>query len=347
MQKINKDYTEEIEQIAEILNLGTPKLIGQDYVMLCPFHEETDGSWYVNREGYHYCHGAECHVGKKMHLNTLVDNLRGNIVQEEIQNIKVHKVRTYIDGTSYKEKPSDEDFKNIVSKIETDYIKNYSIYDLAYYIVNGHTIAPAGIRSQKEWKEQQVVMLDFDNKGDINFAREEVLDYAKKIKLEPTLAYYTFRHLQGEEQKNKFRLVYCFTEPITDKRKMQYIIKYLHSRFKQFKPDPECTNLDRKFLGTNNQDIWSSDYLYKPSDRYTEEQLDAVEQIIAPYKKQYQKSKNIKGITSITAKELLSKELPQPTVIVDKLLYQGFSILGGAPKVRKKLVMLRPMSISS
>lgn len=50
-----------------------------------------------------------------------------------------------------------------------------------------------------------------------------------------------------------------------------------------------------------------------------------------------------KSIKSINAKDLLSMNLKKPYVVIEDMLYQGFTILAGSPKIRKKLVMLRFM----
>ncbi len=50
-----------------------------------------------------------------------------------------------------------------------------------------------------------------------------------------------------------------------------------------------------------------------------------------------------KAIKSINAKELLSMDLKKPYIVVENMLYQGFTILAGPPKIRKKLVMPRLM----
>lgn len=50
-----------------------------------------------------------------------------------------------------------------------------------------------------------------------------------------------------------------------------------------------------------------------------------------------------KSIKSINAKDLLSMDLKKPYVVIENMLYQGFTILAGPPKIRKKLVMPRLM----
>ena len=50
-----------------------------------------------------------------------------------------------------------------------------------------------------------------------------------------------------------------------------------------------------------------------------------------------------KIIKSINAKDLLSMDLKKPYVVIEDMLYQGFTILAGPPKIRKKLVMFRFM----
>ena len=41
-----------------------------------------------------------------------------------------------------------------------------------------------------------------------------------------------------------------------------------------------------------------------------------------------------KIIKSINAKDLLSMELKKPYIVVENMLYQGFTILAGPPKIR-------------
>ena len=50
-----------------------------------------------------------------------------------------------------------------------------------------------------------------------------------------------------------------------------------------------------------------------------------------------------KSISSITAKDLLSMDLKKPYVVVEDMLYQGFTVFVGPPKIRKKLAMFRFM----
>lgn len=50
-----------------------------------------------------------------------------------------------------------------------------------------------------------------------------------------------------------------------------------------------------------------------------------------------------KEIQSINAKDLLSKDLKDPYIVIENMLYQGFTILAGPPKIREKLVMPRFM----
>lgn len=328
--KQKQDFTDKIKKISDILELGIPKISNKNLQMLCPFHEEYNASFGINIDkGIYHCFAC----AESGHINTLSDNLRGHIVPQKIKNISHYKVKTYIDNVSYNSKPNREEFGKITNRVR-DYSQNfkeYNINELAYYLLHGHTVAPAGIKNQEEWKEQQLVMIDFDNKDETNFTREQVLEFAERINLIPTFCYYTFNHLNNELQKNKFRFVYCFTEPIRDKKKMESIIRYIHNRFKEFKPDLSCIDISKKFMGTNNEDIYGSDCIYKPSNRFTEEQLEEVETIIGIMKSKQQKRK----YKSITVKELMQKNLPNPRIIVEKTLYQGVTILAGCPKKGK------------
>jgi len=334
----NLNYKEKIQKIAETLDLGIPIKTGTKLKMFCPFHEESDGSFFVDIEnGTYKCFGEKCRVGKGVHLTTLADNLFGHIVQEKVENISKYKIKTYIDNVSYQNKPEKNELGKITNRIKdfSENFREYEICELAYALINGHTVAPAGIKSQEEWAEQQLVMLDFDNKEETNFTREEVLEYAETINLIPTFSYYTFNHLKTAPSKNKFRFVYCFTEPIRDKKRMECIIKYLHIRFKDFNPDLSCEDIAKKFIGTNNQDIWSSNYLYKPSDRFTEEQLNKIKLL---FNIQEEQKHNIIEYRSVS--DLLNTELPPLNIVVDDLLHQGITIMAGSPKVGKSWASL-------
>ncbi|MBQ9298114.1 MAG: AAA family ATPase [Clostridia bacterium] len=326
------NYTKQINKIAEILDLGATKKSNENLQMLCPFHSESNPSFGINfKTGAYNCFSC----GTSGHINNLSNCLNGNIIANEVENILQYKIKTLIDGIGYKEKPSSKEFENIINRIDIqENFREYSIKDIISLIVNGHMIVPAGIRKNTHWKEQQIIMLDFDNK-ETNFTREEILEYASSIDLLPTFSYYTFSHLTNKDKKEKFRLVYCFEEPITDQNQIKCIINYLFHKFKSFRPDPQCKNLSSKFLGTNNNSIELYNLLYKPYNRYTEEQLKQLDLLF-----QNEEQLKIKKINYASINDLLKTKLPPLNIIVDNLLYQGLSIMAGSPKVGKSWACL-------
>lgn len=336
--KIKKDFKNEISAIAEILDLGKTFSSNENLQMLCPFHEENKESFGIHtHEGGYNCFACGGHG----YISNLSNHLRGHIIPHYEENILEYKIKTFIDGFGYKEKPKDKIGK-IVNNIEDMNVNftDYTIHDLVALIVNGHSISPSGVKKDEDWKQQQIVMLDFDNKN-TDFTREQILEYSKEISLVPTFSYYTFSHLKGEEPKEKFRFVYCFSKPITNKKQMYHILDNLFCQFKKYEPDPQCKNLARVFVGTNNTNVELSNYLYEPNTRFTEQQLNEIDSLFNNNKKDDLISAN--GIISITAKELIEKDLEPLNVVVENMLCAGFSILAGAPKVRKKLVLFRLM----
>lgn len=318
----------QILEIAEILELGSPKESNGNLQMLCPFHLESKESFGIDfNTGA--CHCFAC--GEKSHILNLANALKGQIIPIKLEDVSKYKVKTLIDGIGYTEKPKDK-INEIIERIDiSENFKEYSIYDLIFHIIKGHTIVPSGKRTEKEWAEQQIVMLDFDNK-ETHFTRDEVFNYSKEINLQPTFCYYTFSNTCT---KPKFRFVYCFESPIQDKSVMQQVINELFRKFKFFNPDLQCKHLASKFLGTNNPDVVLTDTIYRVNNRFTKEQLDSIDLLFNHTEK---KSNN--KINSISVKSLLETQLPPLNIIIENMLTQGLTILASSPKVGKSWACL-------
>ena len=150
-----------------------------------------------------------------------------------------------------------------------------TIPKLVEAIQQGKTISPAIMKGTKEkdFEEQQVFMVDIDNKKeDIPFLTvEDSLDICKKNDLNPALYYYTFSHT---EKIPKYRLVFILDEVIRDTNIRLMIIQSLIALFKQ--ADISCTNADRLFFGTNKKAV-----VYDLEARITVDNvLNSVEKIV-------------------------------------------------------------------
>lgn len=275
MSKQN-NYEDKIRAFAEVLGLGSPNPSGDSLKMCCPFHDDEHPSFGINiSEGMYNCFACKT----SGHFSRLAQDLRGHISPEYIEDIEGFKILTKIDTLGrYEEKPSDKDIARIKSNLRYGNISRVTIEDFISFLLRGCSVCPSGANSNKEWQQQQCVMLDFDNK-DSNFTMEEVLDYASTINKTPTFAYHTFSHT---EEKPKFRFVYCFKEPITEKEQIQAIIIKLLKLFKEYAPDMACKDLSRLFLGTNKGnvgDIFTSNFIYTGT-RFSMAQLEEVQSII-------------------------------------------------------------------
>lgn len=268
------NYSEQIKKVGKVLELGEPKVSKENLNMLCPFHKEDNPSFGINTEtGAYNCFACK----SSGHFNRLDQDLRGSIIGEEIENIDTFEIFTKVDiQKSFPKKPNKQDMAHIRTRLLYTQMLKFQIQDYITLILRGHTVSPSGANSDKEWESQQCFMLDFDNKS-TNFTMEEVLDYASTIYKTPTFAYYTF---SNTKKKPKFRFVYCFKEPITNKEQMQAIITKLLKQFKDYAPDMACNDLCRLFLGTNEYDgVFTSKFIYSGT-RFNEQQLEEVGTII-------------------------------------------------------------------
>ena len=117
-------------------------------------------------------------------------------------------------------------------------------------IVRGHTISPAILIngcSAKNWLEQQLFMVDIDNKNKGNILSvDKAIEICEKNNILPAFYYYTFNH---NENIPKYRLCFITKNIITDISERDIITNILYSLFSQ--SDKSGTNADRIFLGTN------------------------------------------------------------------------------------------------
>lgn len=261
---------QKILKISEILELGEPKVSGNDLMMCCPFHKENNPSFGINIEtGLYNCFAC----GAKGHISKIAKNLREHILGEKIDHIEKFKVSSKIDTVSFSKKPSGAEAGGIKNRLVNTSLNKYTIRELLEYLTTGHTISLSGAKKNIEWQGQQVVMIDLDNEYSSTFA--EILDYAKSVGLEPTFAYQTY---SSTENVCRCRLAYVLTEPITDKQRYASIYDMLVKNFQDYCIDKSCKDLCRLFYGTMNKDFYIGNLLY--STRFSVKQLNEVDKII-------------------------------------------------------------------
>ena len=191
-----------------------------------------------------------------------VEKIREPTIKEKakkinvVQGNKAEKIICYFDNMCYKSKP-----KNEVALIKNRIVNNnFTIYqnvkEIAIEILKGKTCIPSAIKgnADKNWRRQQVFLLDFDNKYDdidLNESSEkyvtegQILEYCKSIKLLPSIIYNTFSHT---EEQHKFRLVFIFEKEITDIEIAKKVQMLLLEKFKSFNPDTSKKNLSDMYL---------------------------------------------------------------------------------------------------
>lgn len=118
------------------------------------------------------------------------------------------KIKCMLDRRTFTRKPNGMESGGIQNRLSQAEIE---IEELANLLSNGATFKPAlldGTKS-KDWLSQQIFALDFDEGSPINVE----LARCKELNINPVFGYKTFSYT---EYKEKFRLVFCNDEVITD-----------------------------------------------------------------------------------------------------------------------------------
>lgn len=192
-----------------------------------------------------------------------VEKIRGPTARERpkginvVQGNRAENIICYFDNMCYKVKPKNE-VALIKNRIVDNSFRTYKdVKEIAIEILKGKTCIPSAIKgnADKNWRRQQVFLLDFDNKYegiDLNesstkyVTERQILEYCKSIKLLPSIIYNTFSHT---EEQHKFRLVFIFEEEITDIEIAKKIQMLLLEKFKKFNPDTSKKNLSDMYFG--------------------------------------------------------------------------------------------------
>lgn len=164
------------------------------------------------------------------------------------------KFKLHIDKIGYKDKElAKKEFSIIKNRVQRDSPPiEVTLQELIEAIQQGKAVSPAVMKGTKEkdFIEQQVFMVDIDNKRtDIPILTvKEALSICEKNHLPLAFYYFSFSHT---EKIPKYRLVFVLNEVITDNILRDTIMRRLIDLFEQ--ADTSCTNADRVFFGTNKE----------------------------------------------------------------------------------------------
>ena len=180
------------------------------------------------------------------------------------------KIRVHIDPKGYDEKPSGKEIGGIKSRLQKGTSPSLvTLEELVQKIETGHSVSPGIMEgmSAKNWKEQQLFMVDIDNEEDGPILRiKDARAICRDNGLSPAFYYQTFSHTK---EHPKFRLAFVMDKPITDAGMRKHIMETLVNLFPQ--SDKSCVNADRIFHGTNK-----SAKLISENGRISWENIEAV-----------------------------------------------------------------------
>lgn len=160
------------------------------------------------------------------------------------------KIKVHIDTEGYDSKPTAREIGRIKNRLQKNAIPSVvSLEELIKEIENGHSISPgimAGT-SAKDWKEQQLFLVDIDNVEDGKILHiKDAKAICRDNQLSLAFYYHTF---SSTKEHPKFRLGFVMDKPVTDEDTRKHVIETLVYLFPQ--SDKSCINADRIFHGTN------------------------------------------------------------------------------------------------
>lgn len=160
--------------------------------------------------------------------------------------------KMHIDAKQYSKKPDSTEIRYISNRI-TGSAEDVTAEQLANKMVGGHSVVLAtmnGKRAKSNMIQQQVIMLDFDNKeagikteGMFYTSLEDILadDF---IQENASFAYTTFSH---EADWDKFRVVFFLNKPLTNIQEVTAVYNYLLAMYPN--ADKACKDPSRVFYG--------------------------------------------------------------------------------------------------
>lgn len=180
------------------------------------------------------------------------------------------RIKVHIDPKGYDEKPSGKEIGGIKTRLQKGTRPSLvTLEELVQKIETGHSISPGitGGMSAKDWKEQQLFMVDIDNEEDGPTLRiKEAKTICRDNGLPLAFYYQTFSYTK---EHPKFRLGFVMDKPVRDEGMRKHIMETLVNLFPQ--SDKSCINADRIFHGTNK-----STKLLNENARISCESIEAV-----------------------------------------------------------------------
>ena len=180
------------------------------------------------------------------------------------------RIKAHIDPKGYDEKPSGKEIGGIKTRLQKKSSPSFvTLEELVQKIKTGHSISPGimGGMSAKDWKEQQLFMVDIDNEEEGPILR---IKGAKAICRDNNLplAFY-YQTFSYTKEHPKFRLGFVMDKPVRDEGMRKHIMEALVNLFPQ--SDKSCVNADRIFHGTNK-----TAKLFNENARISWENIEAV-----------------------------------------------------------------------
>lgn len=201
------------------------------------------------------------------------------------------EIYAMVDNVAYTKKPTGDEIGKIKNRIQNLEPELYTLEQLKQLIATGHTIIPAGIKSQADWKDgnnfYQVFMVDIDNVKTVNNVKEKItieneehvtvekiVKYCEEINLVPTFIYNTFSHT---EQQHKLRLVYILDVATQNQEVVKNLYNSFKTTFKDFNMDTAPTSIATMFFGGKSI-AFESNTFYKIEEVETaEESLQVID----------------------------------------------------------------------
>ncbi|MBQ6991788.1 MAG: hypothetical protein IJN50_02580 [Clostridia bacterium] len=211
-------------------------------------------------------------IAKDFEITNLAEILVGNeiiteVIKEKTERIvlevgeNAEEIIAMFDNEPYNRKPTSEEIGKIKEKIPRLKMVPYPLNVVRENLIKGYTVIPSGIKDKadKNWKQQQLFMVDIDNAHNVNGKMEKILssddkhitvekavEYCESIGLTPTFIYNTFSHT---DECHKLRLVYVLEKPITDIKLAKDVYSFLKESLGVLNIDEAPTNLETMFLG--------------------------------------------------------------------------------------------------
>ncbi|MCU5020528.1 hypothetical protein OCD65_28015 [Bacillus paranthracis] len=156
------------------------------------------------------------------------------------------KIKLHLDSQSYSEKPQGGAIGSINNRI-TERVVELTPAELSSELATGKTVLTGimnGKRTIKNFVSTQVLMLDFDNKGDLLYKTFDEVKEDEYIKANASFMYKTLSHT---EELHKFRVVFILDKPLTTVEEVYGAYDFLLKKFPE--ADQSCKDPSRIFFG--------------------------------------------------------------------------------------------------